>query len=132
MRRIFTERLPETVQPKAWRTVRLGESQLAIGFAAGGEPGSRLSDRLAMPVSGDTLLRMVRAAGFEPPQAPRVVGIDDWAWRKGQRYGTIICDLERNRVLDLLPGSKCRYGRVVAGTLSWHRDHRSRSCGRLC
>lgn len=102
-RRIFTERLPETVQPKARRTVRLGESQLAIGFAVGGEPGSRLSDRLAMPVSGDTLLRMIRAAGFEPPEAPRVVGIDDWAWRKGQRYGTIICDLERNRVLDLLP-----------------------------
>ncbi|MER8950116.1 DUF5372 family protein [Mesorhizobium sp. M0809] len=73
-RRIFTERLPETVQPKARRTVRLGESQLAIGFAAGGEPGSRLSDRLAMPASGDTLLRMIRAAGFEPPQAPRVVG----------------------------------------------------------
>ncbi|MER9242924.1 transposase [Mesorhizobium sp. M0633] len=46
---------------------------------------------------------MIRAAGFEPPQAPRVVGIDDWAWRKGQRYGTITCDLERNRVLDLLP-----------------------------
>ncbi|MER9664090.1 hypothetical protein [Mesorhizobium sp. M0159] len=37
-----------------------------------------------MPVSVDTLLRMIRAAGFEPPQAPRVVGIDDWAWRKGQ------------------------------------------------
>lgn len=98
-RRIFTERLSETAQPKARRTVRLGESQLAVG----GEPGLRLSDRLAMPVSGDTLLRMVRAAGFEPPQTPRVVGIDDWAWRKGQRYGTIICDLERNRVLDLLP-----------------------------
>lgn len=91
-RRIFTERLPETVQPKARRTVRLGESQMAIGFAVGGEPGSRLSDRLAMPVSGDTLLRMIRAAGFEPPEAPRVVGIDDWAWRKGQRYGTIICE----------------------------------------
>ncbi|WP_244662214.1 transposase [Mesorhizobium huakuii] len=74
-----------------------------IGFAAGGEPGSRLSRKLAMPVSGDTLLRMIRAAGFEPPEAPRVVGIDDWAWRRGQRYGTIICDLERNRVLDLLP-----------------------------
>jgi transposase len=103
LRRIFTERLPETVQPKARRTVRLGESQLAIGFAVGGEPGSRLSNRLAMPVSGDTLLRMIRAAGFEPSEAPRVVGIDDWAWRKGQRYGTIICDLERNRVLDLLP-----------------------------
>lgn len=101
--RIFTERLPETVRPKARRTSRLGESQMAIGFAVGGEPSSRLSRKLAMPVSGDTLLRMICAAGVEPPQAPRVVGIDDWAWRKGQRYGTIICDLERNRVLDLLP-----------------------------
>ncbi|WP_430699098.1 ISL3 family transposase [Mesorhizobium dulcispinae] len=100
--RIFAERLPETVRPKARRTSRLGESQLAIGFAVGGKPGSRLSHKLAMPVSGDTLLRMIRAAGFEP-EAPRVVGIDDWAWRKGQRYGTIVCDLERNRVLDLLP-----------------------------
>lgn len=101
--RIFTERLPGTVQPKARRTARLGESQLVIGFAVGGEPGSRLSRKLAMPISCDTLLRMIRATGFEPPDAPRVVGIDDWAWRKGQRYGTIICDLERNRVLDLLP-----------------------------
>jgi transposase len=116
-RRIFTERLPETVQPKARRTVRLGESQMAIGFAVGGEPGSRLSDRLAMPVSGDTLLRMIRAAGFEPPEAPRVVGIDDWAWRKGQRYGTIICDLERNRVLDLLPD---RNADTVASWLERH------------
>ncbi|PAQ12499.1 hypothetical protein [Mesorhizobium temperatum] len=69
--------------------------QLAIGFAAGGEPGSHLSDRLAMPASGDTLLQMIRAAGFEPPEAPRVVGIDDSAWPMGQRYGTIVCDLER-------------------------------------
>ncbi|UVK48704.1 transposase family protein (plasmid) [Mesorhizobium sp. AR07] len=131
-RRIFTERLPETARPKARRTSRLSESQLAIGFAVGGEPGSRLSRKLAMPVSGDALLRMIRAAGFEPPHAPRVVGIDDWAWRKGQRYGTIICDLERNRVLDLLPGSKCRHGRIMAGAPSWHRGNRARSCRRLC
>ncbi|WP_431311662.1 ISL3 family transposase [Neomesorhizobium albiziae] len=116
-RRIFTERHPETVQPKARRTVRLGESQLAIGFAVGGAPGSRLSDKLAMPVSGDTLLRMIHAASFEPPEAPRVVGIDDWAWRKGQRYGTIICDLERNRVLDLLPD---RNADTVASWLEGH------------
>ncbi|WP_292386999.1 transposase [Mesorhizobium sp.] len=70
-----------------------------------------------MPVSGDTLLRMIRAAGFEPPDAPRVVGIDDWACRKGQRYGTIICDLERNRVLDLLPD---RNANTVA---SWMKRH---------
>ncbi|MER8402188.1 hypothetical protein [Mesorhizobium sp. M1348] len=85
---------------------------MVIGFAVGGEPGSRLSRKLAMPISGDTLLRMIRATGFEPPDAPRVVGIDGWAWRKGQRYGTIICDLERNRVLDLLPdrNAKSRHG----------------------
>ena len=63
-----------------------------------------------MPVSGETLLRMITAAEFEPAKASRVVGIDDWAWRKSQRYGTIIInDLERSRVLDLLPG------RVLAG-----------------
>jgi len=112
-----TERLPETVQPRARRTARLGDSQLAIGFAVGGEPGSRLSHKLAMPVSGDTLLRMIRAAGFEAPDAPRVIGIDDWAWRKGQRYGTIICDLERNRVLDLLPD---RNADTVASWLERH------------
>lgn len=84
-RKIFTERMPETVLPNARRTARLGEHHLAIGFAAGGEPGSRLSQKLGMPVSGDTLLRMVRGAASEPIEAPRVVGIDDWAWRKGQR-----------------------------------------------
>lgn len=115
--RIFTERLPDVVQPKARRTVRLGQSQLAIGFAVGGEPGSRLSHKLAMPVSGDTLLRMIRGAEFEPPKAPRVVGIDDWAWRKGQRYGTIICDLERGRILDLLPD---RNADTVASWLERH------------
>lgn len=98
-RRIFTKRLPATVRPKARRTTRLGESQVAVG----GEPGSRLSRKLAMPVSGDTLLRMIHSAPLPDFVAPTVVGIDDWAWRRGQRYGTIICDLERNCVLDLLP-----------------------------
>jgi hypothetical protein len=55
------------VKPSARRTLRLGQSQLAIGFAAGGEPGSRLSRKLAMRVSGDTLLRMIRVAEFKPP-----------------------------------------------------------------
>lgn len=115
--KIFTERLPDVVKPSARRTTRLGQSQLAIGFAAGGEPGSRLARKLAMPVSGDTLLRMIRAAEFEPPKSPRVVGVDDWAWRKGQRYGTIICDLERGRVLELLPD------RNADAVASWLKRH---------
>ncbi|MCS3926140.1 transposase [Bradyrhizobium elkanii] len=76
---------------------------MAIGFTIGGKPGARLSRKLGIPASGDTLLRMIRAVEFKPRQPLRVIGIDDWAWRKGQRYGTIICDLERNRVIDLLP-----------------------------
>ena len=54
--------------------------------------------------SGDTVLRLVRRRGIAPGPPPRVVGVDDWAWRRGRSYGTIVCDLERRRVIDLLPG----------------------------
>jgi transposase len=116
-RAIFAERLPEVAAPKARRTVRLREAQASVGLALGGEPGSRLAARLGMPVSGDTLLRLVRAAGTEPTTPPRVLGVDDWAWRRGQRYGTILCDLEENRVVDLLPG---RSAAALAGWLERH------------
>jgi transposase len=56
-----------------------------------------------MPVSGDTLLRLIRSARCDVGKAPRIIGIDEWAWKRGQTYGTILCDLETNRVLDLLP-----------------------------
>ncbi|MEL4073179.1 hypothetical protein WKW50_23900 [Ochrobactrum sp. GPK 3] len=79
-RQIFTERLPEFVRPKVRHTTRCGESQLTIGFAVGGEPGSRLARKLAMPISGDTHLRVRKPAEFEPAKRPRAIGIDDWAW----------------------------------------------------
>jgi transposase len=115
--RIFTERVTGALRPSARRSVRLAESQLAIGLAAGGEPGSRLARKLAMPVSGDTILRLIRSAHVDPPVPPRVVGIDDWAWRRETRYGTIICDLERNRVIDLLPD------RNANSVASWLKRH---------
>lgn len=102
-RRIFAERLPTVAPPRIRRTRRLAEAQRTIALRAGGEPGARLATRLAMPVSGDTLLRLIRAVPVPERPAPRVIGIDDWAWRKGQRYGTIVVDLERNRPIDLLP-----------------------------
>ena len=71
-RAIFAERLPGVTLPKARRTVRLGGAQTSIGLALGGEPGSRLAGKLTMPASGDTLLRLARAAGAEPITPPRV------------------------------------------------------------
>jgi transposase len=59
--------------------------------------------RLLFPVSKDTLLRAVRSHSPGSGSTPHVVGIDDWAWKRGHRYGTIICDLERHRIVDVLP-----------------------------
>ena len=103
-RRIFAEPLGEAVAGRsARRTFRLEAIVHHLGVALGGRPAATLAKRLMLPVSKDTLLRVVRrhAAGANSPLC--VVGIDDWAWRRGQRYGSIICDLERRRVVDLLP-----------------------------
>ena len=116
-RRIFAERLPAVALPRVRRTARLAEAQRRIAFGAGGEAGARLASRLAMPVSGDTLLRLIRAAPPPVAAAPRVIGIDDWAWRRGRRYGTLVVDLERNRPVDVLPD---RDAQTVG---AWLKDH---------
>ena len=116
-RRIFAERLPGFAAPYARTTDRLRRSHEAIGYATGGEAGSRLTAQLAMTTSADTLLRRVKQLHGESAPSPRLVGIDDWAWRKGQRYGTIVVDLERSEVIDLLPD---REGATVRDWLQAH------------
>ncbi len=75
--------------------------QRALAF--GGRPAQAPGRRLLLRVSKDTFLRSLAADGAGNMAEPRVIGMDDWAWRKGQRYGTLICDLERHRAIDLLP-----------------------------
>lgn len=102
-RRIFVEPLNHFAARYARTTTRLAQAHLAIGSALGGEAGARLAEKTAMQTSPDTLLRRVKRARARSPEPPRFVGIDDWAWRKGQRYGTIVVDLQTGDIIDLLP-----------------------------
>lgn len=101
-RKTFAQRFPALVIPFARRTNRLATRQRQAGLEHGGEAAVRTLTNLAMPVSGDTVLRLVWSAPAPAIPAPRVLGIDDWAWCKGQRYGTLLVDLERHRPVDLL------------------------------
>jgi transposase len=116
-RAVFCERLPVLAEPYARSSGRLADSHRDLGLALGGEAGSRLADALDMPTSADTLLRRVKGFEGEPAPEPRFVGVDDWAFRKGQVYGTILIDLERGRVIDIFPG---RDGAALAEWLKRH------------
>ncbi len=95
-RAIFAERVPAIAIPAARRTIRLSAELRHIGLAHGGEAGARTLQRLGIPASPDTVLRLIRRASMAPPPTPRVLGVDDWSWRKGRTYGTLLVDLEQH------------------------------------
>jgi transposase len=99
-RKIFTERLPDLVQPYARMTNRLSEALQTLGFATCGEVGERFAPKLGMCVSGPTLLRRMRTRSYTPPESVRILGIDDWGATR-----SCICSCKTSRKEDLTWGS---------------------------
>jgi transposase len=116
-RRIFTERLPTVAAPWARRTLRLAQRLIALGVALGGKAGGRLGHAWDVRVSRNTLLRLLRRQPAPSFPTPRVLGVDDFALRKRQTYGTILVDLERRQPVALLPE------RTAAPVAQWLREH---------
>jgi len=118
-RKTFSDLIPRIARPFARRTRRVSELAHLVGYAAGGRPAERLMRRLGLPQSDDTILRQLKRHQAERGEATpvRVAGIDDWSWRKGSSYGTIVVDLERREVVDVLAD------RSAASTAEWLRAH---------
>ena len=116
-RKIFAEQFPTLTRPHAQRSIRLQEALHQIGLALGGQAGTRLGAELGISGSRDTILRLVRATELPSMVMPKKVGVDDWAWKRGHRYGTLVCDLERGIPIDVLPD------RSVETVTAWFQHH---------
>jgi transposase len=104
--KVFAERLPGVADSRARETGRRGQILRLVGYTLGGRPGSRLLHRLGLPASTDTVLRrVIRSTATADKSMVRVLGVDDWAWRKHQKYGTMLMDLDAAKSLTCCPSA---------------------------
>jgi len=118
-RMIFTERFAAGLASYARRFDRLNQVITGMGLESGGNSSTRQAHSFSVKVSASTVLRLIKKCNIPPIIAPKIIGVDDWAFKKGRKYGTVIVDLEKHQVIDLLPDREAK-------TLSaWLLEHPS-------
>jgi transposase len=117
LRQIFAERLPHVTSSHGRYTFGLRLFLGQLGREHGGASGVHSANLLGIQVPARTILRFLHALRLPPIVAPRVIGLDEWAWKRGQRYGALVVDLERNKPIALLAD------RSKPTVVHWLKEH---------